>query len=254
MEEKVIYNKKEITLGSISLINSKIYNNILSHFNEDTQPNKNDWYFQFNSEPKEMKNFIDLTEDKKVLLDIGSQFGSFSLSFLSDSVDKKAYAFDGGISPFLVMLQTKFINNLQNFYPFNFLIGDKDDAISCYSEELQSLAIPGNDMRLMFKIDTVCDIFNITPDVIKIDIEGAEVSALHGSINTIINNSPIIFIEVHPKFMYNYNSKVEDIVNFVNKIEYDVLDLNRNKVSNYLDILNKESTDSNRTIWVPKQK
>jgi hypothetical protein len=35
------------------------------------------------------------------------------------------------------------------------------------------------------------------------------------------------------------------------KDEYKVYDLNQNEVTNYLDILLKEQTDSNRTVWMP---
>jgi hypothetical protein len=36
------------------------------------------------------------------------------------------------------------------------------------------------------------------------------------------------------------------------KKNYNGLDLNQNEVINYKDILYQEPTDSNRTIWVPK--
>ena len=45
----------------------------------------------------------------------------------------------------------------------------------------------------------------------------------------------------------------EDIVTFVESINYDVYDLDNKKVENYLEILQKEMTDSNRTIWMPKK-
>ena len=44
------------------------------------------------------------------------------------------------------------------------------------------------------------------------------------------------------------------IVSFVELIDYDVFELNRNKVQNYLEILQQEQTDSNRTVWIPKKK
>ena len=198
-----------------------------------------------------MDNFVELTKDKKVLFDVGSQFGSFSFAFLGTSVDKYVFALDGGLNPFLVTTQIKIINQLTNFNTFNFLIGNKNEVVKCFSEDLQSLAIPGNDTRLMFSIDMLVELFNTTPDVIKIDIEGSEYQALLGAYNTIMKSRPIIFIEIHPKFLNLYQNNINQIVEFVSSIDYKVYDLNQNEVTNYIDILSKEQTDSNRTIWMP---
>jgi FkbM family methyltransferase len=246
------YNGKELYIGSIAENDEGIKHHMLAHFNLN-ETDTSEWYLRFNSQVKEMDNFIRLTKNKKELLDLGSQFGSFSFTFIGDSLDKKVFAFDGGINPYLTTSQIKYINNLTNFNVFNFLIGDMDGIIKCFSESLQSLAIPGDDTKVMLTVDTIVDMFNITPDVIKIDIEGCEYKALSAAKNSINKFKPIIFIEVHPKFLIQYNNSIEDIVTFVESINYDVYDLDNKKVENYLEILQKEMTDSNRTIWMPKK-
>jgi FkbM family methyltransferase len=226
---------------------------MLAHFNAD-ETTDTEWFLRFNSQVKEMDNFISLTKERKVLLDVGSQFGSFSFPFIGTSTDKQVFAFDGGINPFLTTSQIKIINNLSNYNVYNFLIGNKDEIVKCFSEPLQSLAIPGNDTRLMFKIDTLVDMFEIVPDVIKIDIEGCEYQALSGARDTIAEYQPVIFIEVHPKFLNHYQNNINEIVEFVQTINYDVFDLNQNRVENYLEVLQQEQSDSNRTVWMPKNK
>jgi hypothetical protein len=54
---------------------------MLAHFNLN-ETETDEWFLRFNSQVKEMNNFIKLTANKKVLLDIGSQFGSFSFPFI----------------------------------------------------------------------------------------------------------------------------------------------------------------------------
>jgi FkbM family methyltransferase len=250
--ETTNYNGRELYIGSIAESNDIIKEHMLAHFNLN-ETETDEWFLRFNSQVKEMNNFISLTNDKKVLLDIGSQFGSFSFPFIGQSNNKQVFAFDGGINPFLTTSQIKVINNLTNFNVFNFLIGNKDEVVKCFSESLQSLAIPGNDTRMMFTIDTLVDMFNIEPDVMKIDIEGCEYQALTGALNTIMKFQPTIFIEVHPKFLMHYQNNINDIVSFVDSINYDIFDLNQNKVDNYLEILQQEKTDSNRTVWMPKK-
>jgi FkbM family methyltransferase len=246
------YNKKELIIGSIAEENSVIqeHMSLLASINL-SEVETDEWFLRFNSQIKEMNNFLELTKDKKILFDIGSQFGLFSFSFLGNSLDKQVFAFDGGVNPFLTTTQIKLINKLTNFNTFNFLIGNKNEIIKCHSEELQSLAIPGNDTRLMFSIDMMVELFNTIPDTIKIDIEGCEYQALVGAYNTIIKHKPIIFIEIHPRFLNYYQNNIEEIAEFVKLINYDVYDLNKNKVVNYLDILKSEKTDSNRTVWMP---
>lgn len=248
--EIINYNGRELNIGSIAENHSIIKEHMLAHFNLN-EIESDEWFLRFNSQVKEMNNFIDLTKDKKILFDIGSQFGSFSFPFLGNSEDKQAFAFDGGSNPFLTTTQIKLINNLTNFNVFNFLIGNKNEIVKCFSEELQSLAIPGNDTRLMFSIDMIVNLFNIAPDVLKIDIEGCEYQALLGAKDTILKHQPMIFIEVHPKYLNHYQNDITQIAEFVKSINYKVYDLNRNEVVDYLDILSKEQTDSNRTVWMP---
>lgn len=250
--QTINYNGKDLYIGSIAESYDVIKEHMLAHFTVK-ETNTSDWFLRFNSQIKEMDNFLSMTKDKKLLLDIGSQFGSFSFPFISDSKDKQVFAFDGGVNPFLTTSQIKIINNLTNFNVYNFLIGNTDEMVKCFSESLQSLAIPGNDTRLMFKIDTLVNIFEIAPDVIKIDIEGCEYQALSGARDTIMEHQPIIFIEVHPKFLNHYQNNINQIVEFVQGINYDVFDLNQNKVENYLEVLQQEQSDSNRTVWMPKK-
>ena len=248
--ETINYNGKDLYIGSIAENHSIIKEHMLAHFNLE-ENETDEWFLRFNSQVKEMNNFLELTKDKKVLFDIGSQFGSFSFPFINTSTDKQVFAFDGGTNPYLTTTQIKLINNLTNFNVFNFLIGSKNEIVKCFSEDLQSLAIPGNDTRLMFSIDMIVDLFGDKPDAMKIDIEGCEYQALIGARETIISVKPIIFIEIHPKFLNQYQNNINQIVEFVNSINYKVYDLNHNEVTNYLDILSAEQTDSNRTVWMP---
>lgn len=248
------YGGRDLQIGSIAEENAKVVSHMeaLAYYKSSSVEDVDtEWYRRFNSQPAEMDNFRNLSKDKKTFLDIGSQFGSFSYFFLGDSKDKTAYAFDGGLNPYLITTQIKFINKLDNLHTFNFLIGNKNEIVKCHSEELQSLALQGSDSRLMLSIDMICQLYNIQPDTLKIDIEGSEYQALVGGYDTIMEYRPIIFAEIHPQFLKMYGSSIEDIANYVKQIDYKVLDLNQVEVEDYLGTLAKELTDSNRSIWVP---
>jgi len=65
--------------------------------------------------------------------------------------------------------------------------------------------------------------------LIKIDVEGAELRTLQGAKNTIVKNKPIIYFECADVHLENYEYNVNDIFDFFDSINYDVIDLDFNK-------------------------
>ena len=95
-----------------------------------------------------------------------------------------------------------------------------DDADTLFSKE--SYEKLGGFRRIKVKTDTLdsqIKINNIKPDVIKIDVEGAETTVLKGAIETLSNIKPILLIEIHSiknmfdvhKILIRHNYEVEII-------------------------------------------
>jgi FkbM family methyltransferase len=57
-------------------------------------------------------------------------------------------------------------------------------------------------------------------DMIKIDIEGAELFALQGMKDTLIKHKPEIFIELKEEAVKHADYSLEDIINFLHKLDY----------------------------------
>jgi FkbM family methyltransferase len=83
---------------------------------------------------------------------------------------------------------------------------------SAYIERgFQKMTIPTLPLDKMSKIG-----INRKPDVLKIDVEGAEAFVLYGAKETIIKYKPLILLEVHStKAMF-------DVMNFFNKLHYEI--------------------------------
>lgn len=201
---------------------------------------------------KELQQFLKLTKGKKTLIDVGCSYGAISIAFTSNNLDAVSYAFDGSERAMNALEETLKLNPNLNVKQIRKLVGNTDDGIQCVFDKHQSLAINGSNQQLQStKIDTFCKTNNIIPDILKIDVEGYEYNVLLGARNIIETYRPLIFIEVHPKFIKEFNNQsIEDIYEFFTSIEYDVVDLDGNKIENYLQILQNEQTDSNRTVWV----
>jgi FkbM family methyltransferase len=67
-------------------------------------------------------------------------------------------------------------------------------------------------------IDEVCR--GLTPDVIKIDIEGAELLAVRGARSVLLESAPILFVAVHPDAMRALGTSPSELVELLGEFGY----------------------------------
>lgn len=80
---------------------------------------------------------------------------------------------------------------------------------------------PGKDILLVptVTLDTVAERFGVVPQVLKIDVEGAELSVLHGASSRILPAKPKIFLSLHSeqlrtdclKYLENFGYEFEPL-------------------------------------------
>jgi FkbM family methyltransferase len=241
----VLPDGQKIKCGSLMLMDDRMnfFNCFSKNTNDLTQHN-------------EFLSFIKYTKDKKIFFDVGSSYGVFGLTF-SKNENCQVYSFDGSLPAYLALNQTIMLNNIDNIKHFKMMIGDQDQYVQVAYDKHQSLL--GNfgntsTIETMLRLDSFSELFDVVPDCIKIDVEGAEYKVLQGSSYIIKNHRPILFMEVHPKFLKNFhNHSIYDVINFFEKYEYEAVDVLGNKIKDYKKHLEQETTDSNRTVWLPKE-
>ena len=59
-------------------------------------------------------------------------------------------------------------------------------------------------------------------DLIKMDIEGAELSALKGMRQTLTDDKPIIILEIHPENLGAFGHNIGDLLSFLKGLSYEV--------------------------------
>jgi FkbM family methyltransferase len=70
-------------------------------------------------------------------------------------------------------------------------------------------------------IDQYVNDTNIIPDIIKIDVEGAELNVLNGCKETLSKHKPKIILEIHDDFLRkNFNTQPTEVINFIEKFNY----------------------------------
>jgi len=183
-------------------------------------------------------------KNNPIFVDIGANIGLISLYVLRNVPSVKIYALEPGIQQRSLFGLTVANNKLEEkieLYPF--AISDKAELTSFVTYEhavdgagdgLVSTGRVHNDTRIIpietITLDTFVSRYNLPcVDVIKIDIEGAELLAFNGARTIIEKFRPIIHFELNPLNLRNYPHTASDVVTFLNKYNYEIFDLEGNR-------------------------
>ena len=69
-------------------------------------------------------------------------------------------------------------------------------------------------------LDSYCRQRDVWPDVVKIDVEGAEYRVLRGARHLLSTRRPVILCEIHPRQMENCGSSVADVREYLGELGY----------------------------------
>ena len=80
-------------------------------------------------------------------------------------------------------------------------------------------------------------------DFIKIDIEGAELLALKGALNSIRDFLPILFLELLRKWSINFNYHPNDVINLLKDLGYSCYSIGKTLIK--IDSITDETIETN---------
>lgn len=81
----------------------------------------------------------------------------------------------------------------------------------------------------IMQLDTFVDINGLVPDIIKIDVEGAEVSVLRGATKMLLSNRPMVICSLHPDWLPGLGDSLENFFDLVDEIGYEAFDFDGRK-------------------------
>jgi|APSaa5957512535_1039671.scaffolds.fasta_scaffold48151_3 FkbM family methyltransferase len=145
-----------------------------------------------------MKNIFTTTKEFSAI-DVGANIGNHSLFFAK--FFKKVYSFEPNPHTFrLLEFNSDFAGNI---LPFNFGLSDYSGEVDLYENNLNfgSSSIYGHtESSVKIKLKPLDSFLADVNDVrlIKIDVEGMELSVLKGAKGVIERNKPLIAFEQHP--------------------------------------------------------
>lgn len=169
-------------------------------------------------EPHIEKLFKQYVKPGDTVIDIGGHIGTHSIN-LSRCVGPKGtvHVFEPQAKLFTELLVNAFLNHCENIKPHRFALGaeQKSAQIVHPNQTNEGMAYigPGGENISMSTLDS----FNINNvSLIKIDIEGYEIEALKGGLETIKRSKPVMIIEVFR------GPECEEKLNFIRSLGYQV--------------------------------
>jgi FkbM family methyltransferase len=169
-------------------------------------------------------------KENSIVLDIGANYGQMSVLF-SKLVQGKVevYSFEAQKLVFEILKKNIAINNCVNIKPFLGAVYDKAGLDLVFPEPdfkrfgaygsygIEPNAMSGSKVKSL-TIDSIQ--FDKPISFVKIDIQGSDLFAMRGALNTIKGHKMPILFEFEQEFQDEFKTSFQDYVDFVDQIGY----------------------------------
>jgi FkbM family methyltransferase len=167
-----------------------------------------------------------------IVLDIGANFGQMSLIF-SQFVgeDGQVFSFEADDYIFYILQQNILANNCHNIRAFLRGVYDQTGDIMFYPvqdfKRFSAYGSYGIQPKATFgrKIETIAiDDLNFGKEIsfMKVDVQGSDLFAMRGAIETIKGHKMPIIFEFEQQFQNEFNTSFQDYLDFIISISYKV--------------------------------
>ena len=188
------------------------------------------------------KACIEAARGMSCVMDIGAQIGLVSLP-LSTTIASNGtvYAFQPATANEAFLREHLRANHITNVEVVSALVGDIElEAVEFFQSAddsgMNTIAPSGSSRgyavssKRQITLDEFCLAHNLSPELIKIDTEGAEVGILKGATNTLWQHRPVMFLSVHPRHIIELGSNVDELEQLLRDLDYIVTDMDGNEV------------------------
>jgi FkbM family methyltransferase len=175
---------------------------------------------QFGGEPGALAAFLFLLRPDDVVWDVGASVGLFTVHAAREGAS--VVAFEPDPATVIRLRQNVALNDTASRIQCRHeALSDcaghgtlRTDGLAGFAPSLADLGRHGTVVQTsMTTIDVLVASGLAKPNVLKIDVEGAEVLVLHGGMQLLASEAPprVIFVEVHPRFLPAFNGRPNDV-------------------------------------------
>ena len=208
------------------------------------------WMKIYYIERKETEYFKRILKRGDIVVDVGAHIGYYTLiSGARVGKEGHVYSFEPNPETFKRLKRNVQLNNLNNISLYNIGLSDKEEFLTLnlptsINTGTAGITIPENFSGKSLKVKAIpLDKFieknNIKKvDIIKIDVEGAEIKVLKGMMETIRKFKPKIFIEINNKKLKAAGFSKEEVYNLLKKENYKAFQIvNKDKIEPLSEII-----------------
>jgi FkbM family methyltransferase len=172
-----------------------------------------------------------LASQSKAMLDIGANIGVYSIRLALRFPELRVFAFEPIPTSFDYLQRNIAVNAVgERVRAFQYALSDHAGATTLYiaphngtNASLQNVAgasdaieLPG----LMLTLDDWVRSFGVAPDLIKCDVEGAELLVFRGGLQTLRSHCPVVFSELLRKWAKGFGYHPNDMLELFRSIGY----------------------------------
>lgn len=188
-------------------------------------------YFADNAEyAEEMAGFVKEARKGGLLFDVGASHGIFSALYCASSPGNKVIAFEPSPSWKPLFEPLMAVNDLaERVQLVPVAIGNDNGDLELYLDRttgfVQIVESPQESERIIAPVRTIDDIcreLSLTPDLIKMDVEGYELEALQGARHLLGTRKPAICLELHLNYLEDRKIKPREILDLLQSFDYSL--------------------------------
>lgn len=224
------------------------------------------WNNIFDNEPW-MSQLLEklLSERKGLFIDVGANIGQTLLKLKSIAPEVLYYGFEANpICLFYLnelIKMNKFegttilpvgLSDITGLASLNFFSKYSDDATASVLDQIRpGSIIEKKEFVYLTRLDDLNQNFTDNISILKIDVEGAELDVLKGSILTIKNHRPIIIIEILPVYSLSNTWRLErqnELERLIQSINYKKIRIVKDNKNNLISLSNIDNIGVNSNI------
>lgn len=178
---------------------------------------------------------IEACRGKSCMIDVGAHIGLVALPAASVLDPKgRAFCFEPAMANNRLLTEHAALNDCRIEVIPCVVGAEPDSAVSFFEmdEPTGMNAIANHQhrdgyremQRRQVSLDSFCAERDISPEVIKIDVEGAEINVLRGARATLSRCRPAVFLSVHPREIVEMGESVATLSALIDELGYEVRD------------------------------
>jgi FkbM family methyltransferase len=169
--------------------------------------------------------------DARVFADVGAHGGYYSCIAGALNADLELFLFEMNRDMIPVIERNLCENGRSDGVVVNRPVADRRRAVSYAGSSrepglsMRAAGRAADDGQVLAETIALDEFFAgsaVRPDLIKIDVEGAELDVLRGARKIIAQHHPVLFVEVHPKLLGDFGGSAEEVYAFLSTHGYAV--------------------------------